>query len=215
MKNTPVTLLIFALSLALPFIASGEDTHNDSLGLFDNWTDIGETGATGGAFYQASEQAYYLRAAGDNIWGEKDSFGFLWKHIQGDVIMESLVTIVHLSEAPHRKAGFMIRTSLEPDAPHVTCAVHGDGLVALQYRPSSGAATIGMPFKLKGAETIRLEKTGNIFTMSASKTGARIETKSVELEGFDGALLAGPWVCSKTVGQLEAARFGKLRFTQP
>ncbi len=207
-------LWILLLFVALPLISFGQGNEDD-LGIFDQWTDVGKTGVAGGAFYQSSEQAYYLKAAGENIWGTLDSFGFLWKRVSGDVSMEGSVTIVDLTEAPHRKAGWMIRASLEPDAPHVTCAVHGDGLVSMQYRPSSGAETKGIPFEVKGADKIRLEKKGTVFTMSAAKSGEEYETKTVELRGIEGPLLAGPWVCSKNVEQLEAARFGYVRLVVP
>jgi len=200
--------LFFIGSVALP----GNSHSIESIGTFTNWSEVGDTGVEGGAFYHSTEEAYYLRRAGHNIWGESDGFGYLWKPLGGDAIMESTVTIIHLSKAPHRKAGWMIRTSLDPDATHVTCALHGDGLVALQYRSSKGALTQGKPFTMKFADTLRLEKTGKTFTMTATKGDKIIETKSISLDGFDGPLLVGPWVCSKDIEHLEAARFGNVRF---
>ena len=40
---------------------------------------------------------------------------------------------------PHRKIGWMIRAANTDDAAHVTATVHGDGLVALQWRKMKGA----------------------------------------------------------------------------
>ncbi|MDG2166782.1 MAG: hypothetical protein P8L44_02505 [Opitutales bacterium] len=205
--------IIFSFLLLSGFVAlSGSSHSSNKLGIFSNWSEVGDTGQSGGAFFNSAEEAYYLRGAGHNIWSNKDGFGFLWKEVSGDITMEGSVTIIHLSKAPHRKAGWMIRSSLDPNAAHVTCALHGDGLIALQYRPAKGAETKGIPFQMKFADSLRLEKRGKLYTMTAIKDKQLIETKSVSLEGFEGPLLAGPWVCSKDVEQLEAARFGNVRF---
>lgn len=206
------SLLAVIVCIAFNSISAAEDTD---LGVFHQWANIGSTGIEGSAFYKASEDAYYLKASGENIWGEADSFGFLWAPMEGDFSMEGIVTIIDLTEAPHRKAGWMIRSSLDPDAAHVTCAVHGDGLVAFQYRPTVGAATVGIRFDMKAAEEIRLMKQGDSFTMVVGKQGAESESKTLELEGFDGVLFAGPWVCSKNVEKLEAARFGQVSILLP
>ncbi len=205
-------LLAFTVCIAVNSISAADEAE---LGVFHQWTDIGSPGVVGSAFYKASENAYYLKASGENIWGETDSFGFLWAPMEGDFSMDGIVTIIDLTDAPHRKAGWMIRSSLDPDAAHVTCAVHGDGLVAFQYRPTAGAATVGIRFDMKAAEEIRLTKQGNNFTMVVGKQGANSESKTLELDGFEGALFAGPWVCSKNVEKLEAARFGQVSILVP
>ena len=43
---------------------------------------------------------------------------------------------------PHRKAGWMIRKNLNPDAAHVSAVIHGDGLASLQYRAETGNSTM-------------------------------------------------------------------------
>jgi TolB protein len=194
-------------------LASAEEKTD--LGIFYQWSDIGATGQKGGAFFQKSEGAYYLKGAGENVWGNADSFGFLWMPLRGDFSMEGTLTIIDLTDAPHRKAGWMVRQSLDPDAAHISCAVHGDGLVSLQYRPVTGAPTEGIRFEMKAAEEIRLTKEGSEFTMVVSKNGSESESKSIRLDGFDETLFAGAWVCSKNVEKLEAARFGQVRFLIP
>ncbi len=44
----------------------------------------------------------------------------------------------------HRKAGWMIRQSLDADSPYVDAVIHGDGLASLQYRKVQGGPTITM-----------------------------------------------------------------------
>ena len=51
---------------------------------------------------------------------------------------------------PHRKAGVIARTSLDADSPYADAAVHGDGLISLQFRRTKGAHDGGGPPRGQG-----------------------------------------------------------------
>ena len=51
------------------------------------------------------------------------------------------LNVKNLSDALYRKLGWTVRSTRATDAPHVTAAVHGDGLVALQFRRTAGGLT--------------------------------------------------------------------------
>jgi hypothetical protein len=96
-----------------------------SAGSFQAFSDIGLPGIEGKVNYQMPEQEYILEGSGENIWFGKDSFSFLWRRMNGDFILQAKIEFTGEGAHPHRKAGLMIRSGLSPDAPHVSCVIHG------------------------------------------------------------------------------------------
>ena len=82
-----------------------------------------------------------VSGGGANIWGAADSFYYAWRRAGGDLTLTADVAFEGTGGDPHRKAGWMVRGDLSPDAAYADAVVHGDGLVALQYRPARGAET--------------------------------------------------------------------------
>jgi Tol biopolymer transport system component len=76
---------------------------------------------------------------------------------------------------PHRKGGWVVRQSLEPDSPYADAIVHGDGLIALQYRLVKGGPTLEIRSPVKAPATVRLERTGDLFTLSVSRDRSRFQ----------------------------------------
>src|SRR5438128_673071 len=98
-----------------------------SLGQFDDHGDIGSPKLAGSAAYNAVSQEYTVSAAGLNMWANRDEFQFLWKRLQGDFILQARVELIGKGADPHRKLGWMVRSSLDPDSAYADAAVHGDG----------------------------------------------------------------------------------------
>ncbi|MCP6286068.1 hypothetical protein NL472_27880, partial [Klebsiella pneumoniae] len=88
----------------------------------------------GSATYDEKTASYTLTASGANMWATADAFHFAAKPVSGNLRIAADVGFTGAGKDPHRKAGVMIRDSLEPDAPYADVVVHGDGLVSLQYR---------------------------------------------------------------------------------
>ena len=109
-------------------------------GIFYDHADIGEVQHPGTVSYHSVDQEYLIEGSGANMWFAEDQFHFLWNSIQGDFILRAKVKFVGEGVDPHRKLGWTVRNSFQPDTEHVTAAVHGDGLVSLQYRKKKGEA---------------------------------------------------------------------------
>src|SRR5436309_987559 len=80
-----------------------------------------------------------LPGAGATMWAQRDEFHFAWRKMKGDFILQARVELVGQGVEPHRKAGWIVRTSLDPDSAYADALVHGDGLTSLQYRRAKGA----------------------------------------------------------------------------
>src|SRR5207237_1259522 len=68
-------------------------------------------------------------------------FHFVWKRMTGNFILSTRARFIGRGVEAHRKVGWTIRPSLDANAPHVTAALHGDGLASLQFRRTAGAIT--------------------------------------------------------------------------
>lgn len=111
------------------------------LGMFEGATDIGKTSHAGAAEFRSEGSEYVVTGGGENIWGNVDALHFVWRKLTGDVALTASVGWQKEGGNAHRKAGWMIRQSLEADAPYVDAVIHGDGLTSLQYRRAKGGPT--------------------------------------------------------------------------
>lgn len=139
------------------------------LGIFQGSSDVGQVSRVGHVSYDPNGQ-YLVTASGANVWGPRDAFHFVWKKVSGDIIATAVVT---LSEGgnPHRKAGLMIRKSLEPDSPYADAVLHGDGLISLQYRLEKGGPTAEIQAPFHGPYQLRLERAGSLFSLYLTGEG--------------------------------------------
>lgn len=181
-----------------------------SAGSFQAFSDIGLPGIEGKVNYQLPDQEYILEGSGENIWFGKDSFSFLWRRMNGDFILQAKIEFTGEGAHPHRKAGLMIRSGLSPDAPHVSCVIHGDGLTSLQYRAKKGEEMQEIRLALTGADVLQIEKKGDSFTMSAARFGEVYQMDRCILP-LDGELMAGLFICSHDNSVTETARFSNVR----
>jgi hypothetical protein len=115
---------------------------------------------------------------------------------------------------PHRKIGWMIRSSLADDSPHGSAVLHGDGLTSLQFRKTKGAATEESVSKVKAADVLQLERNGNTYRMSVARFGDVFTTDEVSLDLGD-EVYVGLFVCSHNKDVTEQAVFSNVRITVP
>lgn len=148
------------------------DPIHPQFGIFENAVDIGKIELAGSSEYLPGTAQYRIAGSGKNIWAEVDACQFLWKKTSGDLVFAMDVAWVAEGKDPHRKACAMVRASLEADAPYVDVAVHGDGLIELQYRKEKGGMTYAARTPITAPARVKLERDGDIFTASVSKNGA-------------------------------------------
>ena len=217
MKTRVLPCLTAFLIMTIPMssgIVAAQETGL-SLGEFTGSTNIGNPAIAGNATYNGAKHQYELSAGGANIWGKRDEFQFIWKKMSGNFILQARVEFIGKGTDPHRKIGWMIRTSLDEDAVYADAAVHGEGLTSLQCRRAKGGDTVESRLPIKGPDVIQLEKKGNKIIFSAAAFGEPFGTnQSIELP-LEGELYVGLFACSHRSNILEQAVFRNVRIVRP
>jgi hypothetical protein len=78
---------------------------------------------TGHATYDAANDEYTIEGAGANIWANRDEFHFVWRQLKGNFILTTNAAFAGKGVEPHRKIGWMVRSSLADDSPHASAVV--------------------------------------------------------------------------------------------
>jgi len=204
----------FALCITLLFGAFSANAQSGP-GQFEGQADIGRVKLPGNATYDSATARYTLEGSGANIWGNQDAFHFLYKRMTGDFILRARVTFIGKGVEPHRKIGWMIRQSLDPGSPHVSAAIHGSGLVSLQFRNEKNGVTAERQSALNAANVVQLERRGSRFIMSIAKWGDTLSTIAVDSVALGNAVYAGLFICSHNDKVLEKAVFRNVRIIIP
>ena len=145
------------------------------LGQFAEHGDIGVTAHKGGVVYDPATGRYRVTGSGANIWGSEDAFHYVWTRRSGDLHIAADVEWIGQGTDPHRKAGVMIRQNLTPGSPYADVMVHGDGLIALQYREEQNGPTRQIVSNLNSANPrIRLEREGDYVFFSIPGAGGEL-----------------------------------------
>lgn len=149
------------------------------------------------------------------MWSDRDDFFFVWRKLSGDFILRARADFEGEGVHPHRKLGWIVRSDLQPNSPHISLAVHGDGLTALQFRNTAGAETQEVRSSVTGPDVIQLARTGSSFTMSVARFGEVFTSDEVrELDlGFE--VYVGLFVCSHDETVSERALFRNVRIVVP
>ena len=204
----PWTLLL----LATPMAALAQQP---SLGVFDGQTDVGKTGNPGSVVYDAARGQYTIAGSGANMWFDRDDFHFVWKRLRGNFILTARAQFSGAGVEPHRKFGWTVRSDLTPGSAQVTGAVHGDGLVALQFRRTPGGATEEVRSPVTDADVIQLERTGNRYTLSVGRFGDSLAPVRVADLPLGDEVYVGLFVCAHNDTVVERATFRDVRITIP
>jgi hypothetical protein len=101
--------------------------------------DIGDVGTPGYA-YQGFDGDLFFGAAGSDIWGSADSFGFVYAPISGDATLVADLCCESNTD-PYAKFGVMLRQSLDPGSPDVILDVKPDGGVEFMMRTTPNGGT--------------------------------------------------------------------------
>ena len=186
-----------------------------AVGDFEAAGDVGAPKLPGTAAYNPVSQDYALSAGGANMWAQRDEFQFVSKKLAGDFLLQTRVQFAGKGVDPHRKAGLIIRATMDADSPYVDAVVHGDGLTSLQFRRTKGGATEQKQFELKGAEVLQLERRGSRYIMSAALAGDPYATAEIADLTLPDEVFAGLALCSHNPDVVERAVFGNVRIVRP
>ena len=193
------------------------ETHPSTLDPFENQTDVGTTQNPGSCVVDPAQQVFTLAGAGANIWGDHDDFHFVWRRMRGDFIVSMRAAFIGPGAGtnPHRKLGWMARTSLQASSPAVSTGIHGDGLVSLQYRRAPGGPTEEVKAPLHGADVIQLERSGSTYRMSVAQFGQPFTTVQASEIDLGEEVYVGLFVCSHDDEIVEKAVFQDVRIVKP
>jgi TolB protein len=165
-------------SLAILFLATCGRTAcaaSDGPGVFESATDVGQVGLAGAVAFDVRKQEYRISGSGANIWGAVDAFQFAWKKVSGDLEISAEIDWEGAGKNAHRKAGPMVRQDLDAGSPYADAVVHGDGLISLQYRSIRSGPTVEVKSPIKAPASIKLERNGDLFTLSVARAGAQYQ----------------------------------------
>jgi TolB protein len=205
--------------LGAMIIAFGALSHpaaaQQAVGEFTSHGDVGRVTRPGSASYDSTTGVYQLAGSGANVWATRDAFHYAWRKMKGDFILTARGQLVGKGVDPHRKFGWMIRTSLDSGSAHASAAVHGDGLTSLQFRRASNGETAEVKAPLTGADVIQLERRGGTYIMSVAKYGdtlSSVQTTDIPL-GDD--VYVGLFITAHNDTATERAMISDVRITVP
>src|SRR6266550_2665611 len=218
-----VVMKIACAALALLISSSA---YSEDLGLFDNQIDVGKATHAGSASFDPSSRSYSIAGGGENMWFTNDAFHFVWTRVSGDFALQAAIEWLGAGGNPHKKACLIARQSLAPDAPYVDVAVHGDGLVSLQYRESPSGPTREIQAIAGQASGVApgrlaLERQADLFFLSTAAAPGKTETAVSASPALQPAgaffrlrltdpLYVGLAVCAHDDARLEKARFSRV-----
>lgn len=202
------------LTAAILFIAL-QLSSQKPVGIFENTTDVGPVRQKGSTTFDPARQTYQMKGAGTNIWFDKDEFHFAYKKLNGDFILQARGKLTGKSTDPHRKFGWMVRTSLDTNSAMVAAAVHGNGLAAFQFRKKQGMPVQEIKSPVKMPDVIQLEKRGRSFFMSVATFGQPFWTVEIPDLDFPAELLAGLFISAHHPEAFEEVTFDNVRIVIP
>jgi TolB protein len=176
-------------------------------GFFDGSRDVGRVTLKGSTSYADGRRQYRVTGCGGDIGGLQDAFHYACRQLSGDVKLSASVAFESVEGNQHRKAGCMIRQSLDPNAAYVDAIVLGNGSIVLQYRTESGGQTREIQSTIKNPLAICLERDGDVFTFSASKAAGVFQPIGSIVMTLHDPVCAGLAVCSHDADRLETAVF--------
>ena len=196
-----------------PTAPSVQNIH--ALGEFDAATDVGQPKLSGSTQYTPESQQFTITAGGANMWFKRDEMQFVHKRIKGDFIVRANVQFIGKGTDPHRKIGWIARSSLDAGARQVSAVIHGDGLTSLQFRRTQDADTEQVEAGNVLPDVVQLERRGNRYIMSTAKLGQPFTEVSVQDVELGDEPFVGLFVCAHNADVLETAVFSNVRIVLP
>lgn len=203
-------LAVMSTAAFLPLAAAGQP-----VGQFSFQGDIGAPAIAGATSCDPLRQEYRMAAGGINMWGAADQLHCAWNRMRGDFILFARAELLGPGVDPHRKLGWIVRSTTDADSAYADACLHGDGLASLQYRRARGAATEQVVVPATGGDVIKFERRGRTFLFSSARYGEPFTT--VELKDLDlgDEVCAGLFLCSHNPAVREEAVFREVRIVAP
>lgn len=168
-----------------------------NLGPFTNSGDVGGPAIKGATHFDAAKGEFRITGAGANIWAKEDQFQYVWKEISGDVKVTATMQFLGTG-ADHRKAGIMLRKTMDTDSAYVDIVIHGTGMPGIQFRTTKGDITNGVDFPFDGPGKFKLSlvRRGPAVMISIGKDGAELKEIGHTSVMLGNPVMVGLAVCS-------------------
>jgi glucan 1,3-beta-glucosidase len=177
----------------------------------NGWKSVDIGGALQGGLVQRGAEVD-LYGAGDDIWGDSDSFRFLYIQPPSPpnpsyTISATLVSMENTAE--YTKAGLMVRGSLAPDAPCVFLSVFPSGGVQIGVRKTAGGEMTGTdgPNHVLPNARLRVEGGGGILKLFVNDR----QVGRFEVPALRGPVYAGVVALSHDGGEVTKATYRDLQ----
>ena len=182
-----------------------------SLGIFERHGDVGDVLLPGTAVFDETSGSYAVTGSGLNMWATKDAFHYVWREMAGDFTLGADIAFVGAGVDPHRKAGIVLRQSLDVGSAYVSAVVHGDGLTSLQFRAEKDGITQEVQTNVSAPPRLALEKRGKYVRLYARETFSGAAT----LLEFTEPFYVGLAVCSHNEAVSETTVFSSVTLGEP
>ena len=118
--------------------------------------------------------------------------------------------------AAHRKAGIMVRQSLDPDSPYIDIVIHGNGMPGVQWRNTKGDITnaFDIPFDSSAKFKLKLVRQGSTVTLWAAKQGSELKELGHTQAQLGNPVLVGLAVCSHDANASDTVVFSDVAVEQ-
>jgi regulation of enolase protein 1 (concanavalin A-like superfamily) len=199
-------MLLLVCLLAAPAVA-----QSANLGAFTNSGDVGGPSRKGATEFDAAKSEYRITGSGANIWAKEDQFQYVWRQMPGNFTVTATMQFLGQGE-DHRKAGIMVRQSLDADSPYADFVIHGTGMPGLQWRSAKGddTNTFDLPFNGPGKFKLRLVRSGVGITVSMAKDGAELKEVARTEVTFRNPVLVGLVVCAHNADKSDTVVFSDV-----
>jgi len=144
-------------------IVEAENNLSDATPALAPWqsTDIGTVKTKGNTGYDAEVNTIRVKACGNKMDATQDAFRYVYQEVSGDIASQVLVLSHDVSENPV-KAGLMIRSSLEDDAPFIYAAIDKEtGFTLTKRDKKARKVSIVHKTKMEAPYYLRMVKKDN------------------------------------------------------
>ena len=197
--------------LLVCLLAGSAFAQSENLGIFTNSGDVGGPAKKGSTEFSASTGQFRITGSGANIWAKQDQFQYVWKEMPGNFTVTATMEFLGKGE-DHRKAGIMLRQSLDTDSVYGDIVIHGNGMPGLQWRSNQGedTNTFDLPFDGPGKYKLKLVRAGAGLTVSLAKDGAELKEVARTEVTFKNPIMVGLVVCAHNADNSETVVFSDV-----
>ena len=201
--------------LLLCLLAVAATAQSGKLGVFSNSGDVGGPAIKGSTAFDPGKGQYKMTGAGANMWAKEDQFQYVWREMSGNFAVTATMQFLGTG-VDHRKAGILLRQTLDTDSPYVDIVIHGNGMPGIQWRNTKGDITnaVDFPFDSPGKFKLKLVRQGSAVAISIAKDGAELKELGHTQVALGNPILVGLAVCSHKADATDTVIFSDVSVEQ-